>query len=352
MAFKKAVKKKSKLRVLFIGPSGSGKTWTALQLASLLAKHFKTKIAGIDSERGSMSKYADNFEFDVDELEKFSPEEYVAKFKEAERQGYGVLVPDSLSHEWAGTGGILEKVDNAAAGGNKWAGWRVGTPAHTAFIDALLQSKTHVIATARAKTEWVLEDVNGKKVPKAVGMGAVQRDGVEFEFDVVVHLSADHVGTVVKTRAPALDKATLRDPAPELAHALIGWLEGGVEDVVAVPDTTTAPAPAAAAAASANPPAEPAQQPQPGAAASPALPAETPAAGFARVMREAASVTALDGVAAAIGPAVKAGKVSGAERKELVALYNELHEKLSAPPVVVVATTTAAAAAAQPGAAA
>lgn len=338
MAFKKAQKKKSKLRAQFVGPSGSGKTWTALELATLLRQHFGGKIAVIDSERGSASKYSDRFEFDVEDLEKFGPEVYVEKIKEAERQGYTVLVIDSMSHEWAGTGGILEKVDNAAASGNKWAGWRVGTPAHTAFIDALLQSKCHVIATARAKTEWVLElNDKGKQVPKAVGMGSVQRDGVEYEFDVVVQLSLEHVGTVSKTRASALDKAVLRNPGPELATALIGWLEGGVEEVE-VAHPTPAPAsattPTAPAAATAVAPTEPATATgavlSAPATATAASSDERPAAGFAKAMRAATSLAALDGAASGIGAAVKAGAVTAEERADLVKLYTALKAKLPA----------------------
>lgn len=333
MAFKKAQKKKSKLRAQLVGPSGSGKTWTALELATLLRQRFGGKIAVIDSERGSASKYSDRFDFDVEDLEKFGPEVYVEKIKEAERQGYTVLVIDSMSHEWAGTGGILEKVDNAAASGNKWAGWRVGTPAHTAFIDALLQSKCHVIATARAKTEWVLElNDKGKQVPKAVGMGSVQRDGVEYEFDVVVQLSLEHVGTVSKTRASALDKAVLRNPGPELAAALIGWLEGGVEEVEARPTEAltpiTTPTPAAPVAPTETATATGAT---PSVQASANTPSERPVDGFARAMREAVSVAQLDGAAGGIGAAVKAGVVTSEERAGLVKLYTELKAKLVAP---------------------
>ena len=77
--FKKATKSQSKLRLGLVGPSGSGKTFTALQIATGLGG----SIAVIDSERGSASKYADLFDFDVLELQTFSPKTYVNAIKAA-----------------------------------------------------------------------------------------------------------------------------------------------------------------------------------------------------------------------------------------------------------------------------
>src|SRR5690606_2728974 len=119
--FKKARKEQAPARLALIGPSGSGKTYTAIKVGAALGK----RLAVIDSERGSASKYAgDVAEFDVCELESFSPEEYVKVINAAGTAGYDVLVIDSLSHAWSGKGGALEMVDNAAArsrSGNKFA---------------------------------------------------------------------------------------------------------------------------------------------------------------------------------------------------------------------------------------
>src|SRR5438105_1319497 len=126
MPFVKATKVDAKLRMALIGPAGSGKTFTALSVAAGLGG----RVAVLDSEHGSASKYADLFEFDVIEPETFSPQVYIDAVLEAERAGYGVIVLDSLSHAWAGKGGALEMVDAASrrAKGNKFIAWGEVTP--------------------------------------------------------------------------------------------------------------------------------------------------------------------------------------------------------------------------------
>src|SRR5690625_2494356 len=109
--FKPATKTQSKLRMALIGPSGSGKTSTAPSLA----QHLGERIAVIDTERGSASKYSDIFSFDVLELESFSPDRYLEGISAAAQAGYDVLIIDSLSHAWMGRDGVLEFVDKAAA---------------------------------------------------------------------------------------------------------------------------------------------------------------------------------------------------------------------------------------------
>ena len=96
MEFKRATKESSKLRLGLIGPAGSGKTYTALTVA----KRFGGRVAVIDSEYGSASKYADLFEFDVLELKSFSPTDYVNAIKAAEQAGYDILIIVSLTHAW------------------------------------------------------------------------------------------------------------------------------------------------------------------------------------------------------------------------------------------------------------
>ena len=116
MAFQKAVKTKAKLRLALCGLAGCGKTFTALKVASEISKHIRAaglgdgRIAVIDSERGSASLYADEFDFDVCELDSFSPMAYVEKIKDAEQAGYDIIVADSLSHAWAGKDGALDQI--------------------------------------------------------------------------------------------------------------------------------------------------------------------------------------------------------------------------------------------------
>lgn len=226
--FQKAVKAKSKARIGLIGPSGSGKTYTAL----LLATHMGNRIALMDTEHGSASKYADEFDFDTLWLNNYHPKNYIEAIKAAGEAGYDVLIIDSLSHAWAGTDGALDLADKNAAkyGGNRWAAWRDVTPLHNQLIEAILSSPCHVIATMRSKMEYIQTiDEKGRTVIRKVGMAPIQRDGMEYEFDVVGDLDIDHTLVISKTRCKALDGAIIKCPGKELADTLKAWLSDGVE---------------------------------------------------------------------------------------------------------------------------
>lgn len=220
----KATKDQAKARIALIGPSGSGKTYTALRLAQGLGK----KIVVIDTEHGSASKYADEFEFHTLRLEDhFGPLTYVQAIEACERQGFDVVIVDSLSHAWMGKGGALEQVDAAAARskGNSYVAWRDVTPKHQALIEKLLRVDAHLIGTMRAKTEYVLQQgAGGKSYPTKVGMGAIQRDGMEYEFDIVAELDLDHRMIVTKTRCRALDGAVIQEAGPEVGEQINDWL--------------------------------------------------------------------------------------------------------------------------------
>ncbi len=217
------------MRLALIGPSGSGKTYSALRIASHLANG--GRVAVIDTEHGSASKYADIFDFDTLELDTFSPQTYIDAIRAADQAGYSVLVIDSLSHAWIGKEGALELVDRAAKrsqSGNTFAAWRDVTPLHNALVDAILQSNCHIIATMRAKTEYAIEEDNrGKKVPRKIGLAPVQRDGLEYEFDVVADMDVDNNMIVSKTRCPALHGQVYAKPGENVAKILVDWLSDG-----------------------------------------------------------------------------------------------------------------------------
>jgi hypothetical protein len=228
MQFQKATKQQARARVGLIGPSGSGKTYTALAIAQGLG----TKVALIDTERGSASKYADEFEFAVLELDQFDPREYVKAINAAAVAGFDVLIIDSLSHAWSGAGGALELVDKAAKktqSGNSFGAWREVTPLHNQMVDAILRAPLHVIATMRAKTDYVQEkdERTGRTQIRKVGLAPVQRDGLEYEFDVVADIDIEHNLIVTKTRCRALDGAVIAKPGADVAATLKAWLTTG-----------------------------------------------------------------------------------------------------------------------------
>lgn len=230
MQFTKAVRKKAKLRLALSGPSGSGKTYGAL----MIAKGLGGRIAVIDSEHGSASLYCHLCDFDTLELTPpYSPERYIEAIKAAEAAGYDVIVIDSTTHEWSGTGGCLEINEQIAKSkfqGNTWSAWNVTTPRHRAFIDAMLQSSAHIIATGRSKTETAqTEGPNGKKKVVKLGMKTEQRDGFEYEFTVVLDVVHDgHFANASKDRT-GLFSGDARPISEDTGRQLREWLESGVE---------------------------------------------------------------------------------------------------------------------------
>lgn len=230
--FQKATKRQSRLRMALDGPSGSGKTYTALAFATALANG--GGIAVIDTERGSASKYADLFTFDVLELETFAPQQYIAGIEAAEQAGYAVLVIDSLSHAWEGEGGVLDLHDQATKrdrSGNSYTAWKDITPLHRKLVDAILQSRCHIIVTMRSKTEYVLvPDDKGRQVPKKIGMAPVQRQGMEYEFDIVADLDIDHNMVVSKSRCFAVADDVVSKPDAKWFAKVAAWLTDGAPE--------------------------------------------------------------------------------------------------------------------------
>jgi energy-coupling factor transporter ATP-binding protein EcfA2 len=226
--FHKATKTEAKLRMALIGPSGSGKTYTALAVATALVPG--GKIAVIDTERGSASKYAGIFAFDTLELAEFHPQLYIDAIKAAVEAGYDVLIVDSMTHAWAGSGGILELHDIATKrqkSQNSWTAWRDVTPLHNQLVDAIVQADLHVIATMRAKMEYMqTKDGDGKAIVQKVGMAAIQREGLEYEFDIVADMDLQNNAVISKTRCPELVGAMVNKPGAELAGIIREWLGG------------------------------------------------------------------------------------------------------------------------------
>lgn len=223
--FKKATKTQARLRLALIGPSGSGKTYSALSIA----KNLGESIAVIDSEHGSASKYADLFNFDTCELTSFHPQNYINAIQAAEE--YDVLIIDSLSHAWMGRDGTLEQVDRVAKRlqhSNSFAAWRDVTPLHNQLVDTMLACPNHLIVTMRSKTEYVVEaNEKGKMVPKKVGMAPVQRDGLEYEFDVSGELNLDNELIISKSRCSSLTGQVIAKPGAQMALVLKEWLNDG-----------------------------------------------------------------------------------------------------------------------------
>lgn len=245
--FKPAEKRQAKLRMTIDGPAGSGKTYTALRFAHTIANRSSGKVAVIDTERGSASKYVGEapdgypWQFDVLELQQFSPERYTEAVLAAGRAAYSVLVIDSLSHAWEGVGGALEIKDRISTSSNEnsFTAWRHVTPLHNRMVDTILQSPLHIITTMRSRTEYVPEVVNGKIVGvRRVGLAPVQRPGMEYEFDLVCDMDWAHIMTVAKSRCPFVADMQVEKPGPEFINLVLDWLDGKSSPVPVKPAIT------------------------------------------------------------------------------------------------------------------
>lgn len=244
LIIKKATKSDGRARVALDGPAGSGKTFTALELAHEFAKKSGGRVLVIDTERGSAAKYAGEtyfggtFDFDVLELvEDQGPLMYCAALRMAADQGiYAAVIVDSLSHAWMGRGGALEQVDQISSNSpskNSYYAWRNVTPQHNLLVDTMLQSPFHLVVTLRVKTEFVEQKEGNKTIYSRVGLASIQRDGLEYEFDVVGDVDLQHEIRVTKTRCRKLDSAHVQilsakgTDYPWFAKTLTSWLSDG-----------------------------------------------------------------------------------------------------------------------------
>lgn len=234
MAFVKAQRKRSKLRLALSGPSGSGKTYSAL----LLAKGLGGKIAVVDTENGSASLYTNLVDFDVMELrEPYSPENYMAAIDDAEKAGYNVLLMDSITPEWSGIGGILQlnqQIADAKFRGNTWSAWSETDPRHRRFVDKINQCGMDVIVTMRSKTETAQEKDShtGRTKVVQLGMKAEQRDNIIYEFTTVLDLIHEkHYATATKDRTGLFMGADPQVISEKTGQKIREWLNSGVEVV-------------------------------------------------------------------------------------------------------------------------
>jgi hypothetical protein len=194
----KAERKQALIKLAIQGPSGSGKTYSSLLLAYGLVGNWN-HIVVIDTENNSSHLYSHLGNYNVLSLsEPFSPERYIEAIETCEKAEMRAIIIDSISQEWEGNGGIIESHGSMA--GNSFTNWNRVTPRHNAFVQKMLQSPCHILATIRSKQDYVLTDKNGKMVPEKVGLKGVTRDGMDYEFTVVLDLDIKHQALASKDR--------------------------------------------------------------------------------------------------------------------------------------------------------
>ncbi len=217
----KAKRSIAKIRVSLSGISGTGKTMSALLMASGLGK----KILIVDTENASADLYADITDYDVLPLNApYTSERYVGAIKYGEEQGYDVIILDSITHEWAGEGGCLERQGvEATRTGNSYSAWHPITLSHQKFVDAIVNSKCHIIATMRSKPKCVIDTSGGKTVIRKLGLESIQKDGTNHEFTIAFDIALDHNAFVAKDRTQLFDGQTFKI-TKETGEKILKWL--------------------------------------------------------------------------------------------------------------------------------
>ena len=234
--FTPAARTAQKARVAFFGPSKSGKTMSALLTARGIIGD--GRIAVIDTEGGRVNLYAglpplateaQPQGFDTITMEPpFHPQRVEGGIRAAEQAGYEIVVIDGLSPFWENLGGVLEIVDAATPkGGNKFtSGWSVGTPAYQLMVSAITHAPIHVVCTIRSKTEYAMQpNERGKMEPKKIGLAPVQRNGIEYEFDITAQLDEAHTAQL-GARGP-FEGRSVAQPGIGFGRQVREWLDTG-----------------------------------------------------------------------------------------------------------------------------
>ena len=242
--FRKAKREAIPLLIGLAGGTGSGKTMSALRIATGLAGG--NKFAVIDTENGRALQYADTFTFDHADLRApFRPDAYADAIELAAAQGYKVIVVDSMSHEHAGDGGLLdwfeeefERMGHRDA--VKMTAWIKPKQGHKRMVTKLLQLPVHIVLCFRAEPKVdMVKDSEGRiqVVPKATLTGLdgwipVAEKTLPYELTVSALLMADRPGVPKPIKLPEplrpmvpLDRVLDEDVGRRLAE----WAAGGTQ---------------------------------------------------------------------------------------------------------------------------
>ena len=196
MQLRQSERRQAKIKIGLQGCAGGGKTYSSLLLAKGLTNGDFSKVAIIDTENGSADLYAHLGNYNVLSLTPpFTPENYIKAIEVCEKAGIEVIIIDSISHEWD------ELLDfHSKLAGNSFTNWAKVTPRQKAFVDKILQTNAHIIATMRTKQDYVLNQKDGKFIPEKVGLKSVQRDGLDYEFTLVFDVDIKHFAVSSKDR--------------------------------------------------------------------------------------------------------------------------------------------------------
>jgi len=222
MNLRQSSREKAKIKLALQGAAGSGKSFSSLLLAYGMTNDW-SKIAVIDTENSSADLYAHLGSYNVLQLTApYTPEKYIEAISVCEQAGMEVIIVDSISHCWDY---LLDFHANLQ--GNSFANWSKVTPRQNSFIQKILSSSSHIICTMRSKQEYVLNEKNGKMVPEKVGLKAVQRDNVDYEFTIVLDLNMKNHAVASKDRTGLFFNKPEFAITPNIGREILQWCNTG-----------------------------------------------------------------------------------------------------------------------------
>jgi hypothetical protein len=234
LQIRKAQRSAAWIKIALSGVAGAGKTMSALRMAVGLSNGGKILLA--DTENASADLYADKFNFDkVDIAPPFEHTDFIDAAKMAVENGYKVLIVDSGSHLWKGVLEYKEALDARGGRQNGYTNWREPGKQFDDAVNTFLQSPIHIIVCLRSKTEYVQEDVNGKKQVRKVGLAPVFREGMDFEFSTVLDIGTDHFAVSSKDRTGLFGGRPFQI-TEDTGKELLKWMgSAGVKEQAAKP---------------------------------------------------------------------------------------------------------------------
>jgi len=223
---RKSSKKQAKIKLALAGCAGSGKTYSSLLLAYGMTNNWN-KIAIIDTENGSADLYSHLGNYNVLGLQSpFMPENYIRAIEICESAKMEVIIIDSISPLWE----YLLEIHSQMVG-NSFTNWGKITPRQNAFIQKILTSNCHIISTMRTKQDYVLNEKNGKMIPEKVGLKTVMRDGIDYEFTLVLDIDMKHFAKASKDRTGLFMDKPEFVISPDTGKAILNWCNEGKAEI-------------------------------------------------------------------------------------------------------------------------
>lgn len=229
--------------IALIGPSGAGKTLSSLKMAYGMVKSnhpemseekIWEKIGFIDTEHKRSLVYVNTQKGDerigsylhIDFQKPYTVGRLDEAVKALKDAGAEVVIVDSTTHFWEGDGSLQ---DLQQAKGGTFQAWREVNPVYNQFVSIVTGEKHNidVISCIRSKQSYEVTTTDtGKLKVEKLGLKPVQRDSLEYEFQIVFSIAMSHVATTLK------DNSGLFEDTPQVINSEVGkkiyaWLKEG-----------------------------------------------------------------------------------------------------------------------------